>query len=107
MGFAHGAPSHGCARARGSDASHAPAAPRRAQTNGGDEREGSAAERRAQRRERRRRARLERFAAENAVFAESRRLLMALEDPAAAPLGPSVDDLARWAAEVGYSRRLR
>jgi hypothetical protein len=64
MGFAHGAPSHGCARARASDASHAPAAPRRAQTNGGDEREGSAAERRAQRRERRRQARIERLEAE-------------------------------------------
>lgn len=64
MSFAHGAPSHGCARARASDASHAPAAPRRAQTNGGDEREGSAAERRAQRRERRRQARIERLEAE-------------------------------------------
>jgi hypothetical protein len=64
MGFAHGAPSHGCARARGRDASDAGATSSRAQANGGGEREGSAAERRAQRAERRHRARIDRWQAE-------------------------------------------
>jgi hypothetical protein len=66
MSEAHGRSSRDAyARARGRDASHAIAEPSRAPAlNGGDEREGSAAERRAQRRQRRRQARVARLQAE-------------------------------------------